>query len=269
MIYTILSALCFATGGILLKVNTWSSLSVSGFRSIFAMFMFIIYMIITKHPMKWNVQVWLGAFANTLMSVSFVISNRMTTAANAIILQFTMPVYIILLTWIFAHKKPQLSSVIAAGCSLIGIIFFFFDSISTTGMIGNILALASGFFYSIVFLIKKIPNSDFESSAVISFAINTLLGLPTFFRETDFGAANMCTGILLGVLQIGLAYIFLNIALDKVSPIAAALTSMVEPIVNPILVAFFYGEVIGKISMIGAVIVLASALGYNLLVKEE
>ena len=268
LIYTLLSALCFATGGILLKVNTWSSLSVSGFRSVFALVVFVVYMLVKRHPMKLNWQVFLGAIANTLMMVSFVMANRLTTAANAIILQFTMPVYIILLLWIFEKKRPQMSSVVAAGCSLIGICFFFFDSISTTGMVGNILALVSGLFYAVVFLIKRIPNSDFESSAVLSFAINIIIGIPFVMKETDFSAVNIWTGVLLGVVQIGVAYMFLNAALEKASPIAVALASMAEPIVNPVLVAVFYGETIGGASMIGAVIVLISALAYNLLAKD-
>lgn len=268
LIYTLLSALCFATGGILLKVNTWSSLSVSGFRSVFALFVFVLYMVVKRHPMRWNLKVWLGAIANTLMMITFVMANRLTTAANAIILQFTMPVYIILLLWIFEKKRPQMSSVVAAGCSLVGICFFFFDSISTEGMLGNILALASGVFYAIVFLIKRIPGADFESSAILSFLINILIGIPFIIRETDFGPVNIWTGIMLGIIQIGVAYIFLNAALDKASPIAVALGSMAEPIVNPILVAVFYGETIGGVSMIGAVIVLISALAYNLLAKD-
>ncbi len=269
LIYTLLSALCFATAGILLKVNTWSSLSVSGFRSAFALIIFIVYMVLTKHPMRMNWQVWLGAIANTLMMVCFVMANRLTTAANAIILQFTMPVYIILLLWIFEKKKPQLSSVIASGCCLIGICFFFFDRITATGMLGNILALASGLFYAVVFLIKRIPKADFESSAVLSFAINIVLGIPFLMQETDFGATNIWTGILLGVVQLGAAYMFLNAALDKASPIAVALASMAEPIVSPVLVAVFYGETIGGVSLIGAVIVLVSALAYNLFAIEE
>lgn len=269
IIYTLLSAICFATGGLLLKLNSWSTLSISGVRSFFAIIIFIVYMIMKKHPMKWSKAVWVGAFANSLMSLFFILAVKMTTAANAIVLQFTMPIYIILFLWIFEKKKPQMSSLIAAGCSLVGISFFFFDRISMQGMLGNIFAIISGFFYAIVFCIKRIPNSDFESSAVLSFAMNILIGIPFLLRETDFGSVNIWTGIMLGIVQTGCAYMFLNAALDKVSPFAASLLSMVEPILNPILVALFYGEVLGVISIIGAVIVLTSSLCYNLITKEE
>ena len=263
-IYTALSAVCFATGGLLIKLNTWSSMSINGMRSFFAFFIFLLYMKLTKHQFKFNWKVLLGVVANSMMGITFIMANKMTTAANAIVLQFTLPIYIMLLAWIFQKKKPDKVSVISGMISLVGIMFFFFESLSLGGMTGNVLALVSGFFYAIVFMIKQIPDSDFESSAIISFVLNFVIGIPFILQETDWGIMNMSTGVLQGVVQIGLAYIFLNMALDKVPPVGASLISMIEPILNPVLVAIFYGEKIGKISFVGAIIVLASALFYNL-----
>ena len=263
-IYTALSAVCFATGGLLIKLNTWSSMSINGMRSFFAFFIFLLYMKLTKHQFKFNWKVLLGVVANSMMGITFIMANKMTTAANAIVLQFTLPIYIMLLAWIFQKKKPDKVSVISGMISLVGIMFFFFESLSLGGMTGNVLALVSGFFYAIVFLIKQIPDSDFESSAIISFVLNFVIGIPFILQENDWGIMNMSTGVLQGVVQIGLAYIFLNMALDKVPPVGASLISMIEPILNPILVAIFYGEKIGKISFVGAIIVRASALFYNL-----
>lgn len=261
---TVLSAVCFATGGLLIKINTWSSFTINGVRSFFAVFVFLIYMIVTKHSLKFNGKVLLGVIANSMMSLTFVMANKMTTAANAIVLQFTLPIYIMLLLWIFEKKKPDRISVLSGIISFVGIMFFFLDSLSAGGMAGNILALISGFFYAVVFVMKRIPGSDFESSAILSFGLNFLVGIPFYLRETDWGVVNISTGILQGVVQIGLAYIFLNIALDKVPPVGASLISMIEPILNPVLVAVFYGEKIGIVSFLGAVIVLSSALFYNL-----
>ena len=263
-IYTALSAVCFATGGLLIKLNTWSSMSINGMRSFFAFFIFLLYMKLTKHQFKFNWKVLLGVVANSMMGITFIMANKMTTAANAIVLQFTLPIYIMLLAWIFQKKKPDKVSVISGMISLVGIMFFFFESLSLGGMTGNVLALVSGFFYAIVFLIKQIPDSDFESSAIISFVLNFVLGIPFILQETDWSVMNLSTGVLQGIVQIGLAYIFLNMALDKVPPVGASLISMIEPILNPVLVAIFYGEKIGKISFVGATIVLASALFYNL-----
>lgn len=264
IIFTVLSAVCFATGGLLIKLNTMSSMSINGLRSFLSFFVFVGYMVYTRHAIRFNWQVLIGVVANSLMNITFIMANKLTTAANAIILQFTLPIYIILLLWVFQKKKPDRVSVLASALSFVGILFFFFDSISAGGMAGNVLALISGFFYAVVFLIKKIPGSDFESSALISFGLNFVIGIPFYMRESDWGATNVVTIIVLGIVQIGLAYIFLNMALDKVPPVGASLISMIEPVLNPVLVAIFYGETIGAVSLVGAAIVLGSALYYNL-----
>lgn len=263
-LFVLLSALCFATGGILIKINSWSSMSINGVRCIFALMIFYPYFKSIGHSFRINRTVIFGALANTGMCITFVTANKLTTAANAIVLQFTLPIYIILLLWIFWKKKPDKVSVLTAVISFIGILCFFFDNLSTTGMVGNLLALASGFLYAIVFLIKKMPNADFESSAVLSFAINFVIGLPFFLREGSYPATNIISVILLGIVQIGLAYVFLAKGLDTVPPMAASLISMAEPIINPILVAIFYHETIGWMSFIGAIIVLGSATYYSL-----
>lgn len=262
-VYVLLSAVCFATGGLLIKINSWSSMTINGIRSIFAFLIFFLYFRHLGHKFVYNKTVVLGALANTGMTATFVIANKLTSAANAIVLQFTLPIYIILMLWIFWKKKPDRLSILTAIASFVGILFFFFDNLSTAGMIGNLLALLSGVLYAVVFLIKKMPNSDFESSALLSFALNFLIGIPFYFHESTITATNLFSVLLLGFVQIGLAYIFLSKGLDTVPPVGASLISMIEPILNPILVAVFYGETIGGISLIGAIIVLASATFYN------
>lgn len=132
-------------------------------------------------------------------------------------------------------------------------------------MAGNIIAIVSGFLYAFVFLVKKIPGSDFQSSMLISFVINLLMGLPFLLQETDFGPANLMTVALLGTVQFGFAYVFLDMGLNYVQPVAASLISMIEPIMNPILVALFYHETMGPMALVGAAIVLGSATIYNIL----
>lgn len=264
-VYILLSAVFFALGGLLIKVNSWSSMSINGMRGIIAFFMIWAEMKITKHKFKLNLQVLFGALVNFLMSASFVMANKLTTAANTIVLQFTMPVFVILFLWIFWKQKPDLFSLVTVLVSFVGIIFFFIGQLTPTGMLGNILAILSGLFYAVVFLIKKMPDSDFESSVLLSFALSFIIGIPFLVRETDFSTVNIVSIIALGVFQIGCAYICLNRGLNHVPPIAASLISMIEPVLNPILVAIFYKEMIGYIEIIGAVIVLGSATFYNVM----
>ena len=88
IIFTVLSAVCFATGGLLIKLNTMSSMSINGLRSFLAFFVFVGYMVYTRHAIRFNWQVLIGVVANSLMNITFIMANKLTTAANAIILQF-------------------------------------------------------------------------------------------------------------------------------------------------------------------------------------
>ena len=144
-----------------------------------------------------------------------------------------------------------------------GILCFFLDSLSAGGMAGNLLAVFSGFTYALVMMMKGFPGADFESSLLASHVISLSIGLPSFLGETDHSAKAWICIILLGVIQFGLSYIFLSRGLDRVSPVTASLTSTLEPILNPILVAIFCGETIGRTAVIGAVLVIGAAACYN------
>jgi drug/metabolite transporter (DMT)-like permease len=111
---------------------------------------------------------------------------------------------------------------------------------------------------------KKIPRSNFESSLIISHLVSIAVSLPFIFRETDFGTNTLILIILLGVVQYGLSYVFLSIGLDKVSPVSASLTSTIEPVLNPLIVALIMGERLGLFQIIGGVLVVGASSLYNL-----
>ena len=263
-VFVLLSAIFFATGGLLIKLNTWSSYSINGVRCLFAFMVMAVYMKVIHHKFVVNLPVLFTAVANYGMALTFVMANKMTTAANAIVLQFTMPIFIILMLWVFWKKKPDRAAVAACLVSFFGILCFFYESLSAGGMAGNLMAVFSGFLYAIVFVSKKIKGSDFESSVLISFLNSFFSAIPSIVKEPEIMGMNLFLCMLLGVCQMGLAFICLAKGLETVQPVTASLISMIEPILNPILVALVCGEKIGIIALIGAVIVLGSALFYNI-----
>ena len=212
----------------------------------------------TKVCMEQNGVVWSRLQYGYGFNVCF--SNK---AANAIVLQFTEPIFVILLMWALYKKKPKKAAVVACAVVFAGILCFFLDSLSAGGMAGNLLAVFSGFTYALVMMMKGFPGADFESSLLASHVISLSIGLPSFLGETDHSAKAWICIILLGVIQFGLSYIFLSRGLDRVSPVTASLTSTLEPILNPILVAIFCGETIGRTAVIGAVLVIGAAACYN------
>ena len=110
----LLSAVCFSTGGVLIKSIPWSSVTIQGARSIFSVLVVGCYMLLRRQKYVWNKTVLFGAVCNTVMAFAFVAATKLTTAANAIVLQFTEPVFVILLMWLIFHKKPGRDAVFSA-----------------------------------------------------------------------------------------------------------------------------------------------------------
>ncbi|MGN0140745.1 MAG: DMT family transporter [Roseburia sp.] len=260
----LLSALFFSTGGVLIKLIPWSSWTIQGIRSGFAFLVIAAYMVLTKHRFVWNKTVLFGGLCNVVMGFGFVAATKLTTAANAIVLQFTEPIFVIFLTWLLEKKRPGKDTAVTCAAVMLGIIFAFSESLSGGAIAGNLLAIFSGFGYALVVMIKKFPGSDFESSMLVSHVISILIGIPACMQETQQSVSIWGFMILLGVFQFGFSYIFLSRGLDHVSPVTASLTSAIEPVLNPLLVAIVCGETLGVRGILGAVLVVGAATVYNL-----
>lgn len=261
--YVLISAVCFSLAGVLIKVIPWNPISINGARCIFAIIPMYLYLRATGRRFHVNKQIIGGAVLDFAMLETFVIANKLTAAANAIVLQFTEPIWVILLAWIIFRSRPRRSAVVASFVVIAGIACFFYDSLNAGGMLGNVLAIVSGVAYAGVFLLKESPKCDFECAAILGFAACFVVGIPFYPQETLFTPEILVTIVVLGVVQLGFAYFFLSKGLDVVSPVTASLTSTIEPLLNPILVAIVVGETIGPISIFGAVLVIGAATAYN------
>lgn len=267
-IYIFLSAVCFSLAGILIKKITWSSLTINGVRNLFAFLVMAIYLKKTGHKIVINRVVIVGVVCNLLMNLTFVVATKLTSAANAIVLQFTEPIFLILLLWICYKQKPDRKAILACLFVFSGILCFFFDQLSFDGQMGNVIAILSGILYALVFLMKKVKDADLESSVLLSQIISFVLFIPSYLHETDASLSNFAMIILLGVVQMGFGYVLLAKGLEKVTPVSASLTSTIEPILNPIWVAIFYGEMVTPVAVLGAAIVIISSTLYNITSSE-
>ena len=260
-----LAAVLYSIGGLCMKVIPWSGMSINGGRTAIALVVIGIYLAIVKHPLRFNRWVILGALCVFGTNALFSVANKMTTAANAIVLQFTAPIFVVLFTMFFFKKRPTKLDLGACAVVFGGIVFFFVDSLSMGGGMGNILALISGISYAGVFMLNDMPNSDAISSVFWGDVLSAVTGLPFLMRETDFSFVPMFSLIVLGVFQVAVAYILLAIGLKTTPAVTASLVSGIEPVLNPILVAVFYGEKMGTMALVGAAIVIAGVVGYNIL----
>lgn len=263
VLYVLLSAVLFSLSGLLIKAIPWSSLTINGARSGLAAIVMWIYMRKSGRKLVLNKTVLFGAFCTLVMNVTFVYATKMTSAANAIVLQFTSPIFIILFMWLIWKQRPRKPHLLACFFVLLGVIFFFLDEISPEGMTGNLLAILSGAAYALVYMIKTFKDADFESSILLSQLAAVVMGIPAAAQETGFTTMNLICILILGIFQFGIAFVLLAKGMETVHPVTAVLVSAVEPILNPLWVAIFLKETIGPISFVGAVIVMITLLVYN------
>ena len=268
-LFVFLAAILYSIGGLCIKVIPWSGIAINGARTAIALVVIGLYLVITKHRLRFNRWILLGAVSVFGTNLLFAIANKMTTAANAIVLQYTVPIFLILFSVIFFRKKPSKLDITACAVVFGGIAFFFADSLSAGGGVGNLLALTSGISYAVVFMLNELPGGDPISSVFGGNILSALVGLPFLLQETDFSVVPVISVLALGIFQVALGYIFLTIGLRTTPAVTASLVSGIEPVLNPILVAIFYGEKMSVFAMIGAVIVIVGVVSYNTLKGKE
>jgi drug/metabolite transporter (DMT)-like permease len=191
----------------------------------------------------------------------FIIANKLTTAANAIVIQYLLPVWVLIIGAVFYKQKVKRADVIAVIICIAGIALFFFDQLSPGNMIGNCLAILSGICMAIMFTGNSQCNdSDVQLTALIMGHVLTfIVGLSGFFLEPFHTTMPEIGYILaLGILQIGVPYILFSYVSTKISTLACSLIGMLEPLLNPVWVAIFYGEVPGFCALIGGIIIIVT-----------
>jgi len=273
-VFIALASVCWSFGGLFIKFIPWGAMSIVGIRALLAAVVFIIYRRSVK--IEFTLGNIMTAICLSSTTVMYVFANKLTTAAAAILLQFTAPIFIILIYLIFYRKKPTISAVIAVLLTLFGMLLFFAENLDAGGFLGNILALISGLSMAGVYVCNKRPDTNPENALFLGFLINTCIGMPFAFTEVTGDISAWVAVFILGVVQVGLAYIFFSKGIKITSALLACLISAIEPILNPIwvLLAGVWGllpelEIPGRFALIGGVVIILTVVGYNIWVERS
>ena len=249
------TAVLWSLGGVLIKWVQLNALAIAGLRSLIA-FAFI--MIAFRPRLRISPIKITGGFVYAAVVILFVSANKLTTAANAILLQYTAPVYVALLGYWFLKEKITRTDWIAISMVLCGMVLFFLDKLSAGDMLGNIVAILSGVAFAwLVLLMRKQKNESPLDSVILGNLITAIICLPFYF-QSSIDARSWTGLLLLGVVQLGLSYVLYAYAIRHVSAIEAILIPVIEPILNPIWVLIFLGETPGFWAIIGGIIVIGS-----------
>ncbi len=250
------TAAMWSIGGLLIKMVNASPLAIAGARAAITVIVLLIY--IRKPKFNWSLPQVGAAISCSATSILFVTATKTTTAANAILLQSTAPIYVAIFgVWLLKEKATKYDwltvAVVMGGMGL-----FFIENLSTKGLWGNFCALLSGVTYAffVIFMRMQKDGSPLEST-LMGNIITTLVGLPFLFRSVP-SASGWFWLLILGVFQLGIPYVLYSTAIKKATALEAVLISIVEPILNPVLVFLMLGEAPGIYALIGGTIVLTS-----------
>ena len=259
-----LACAVWSFSGLLSKLVPWNALSIVGFRSLIAALLLGVCRrdfrpMLTKGT-------WLGAGSVLATAILFIFATKLTSAANAIVLQYAMPVFVILYEAVFRHRRPgalQLWTVLAVA---VGVILCFAQGFQGGGMLGNLLSLLSAVTYAVMFTAGQRDDCDALSytylGALVGCALLLFMPFDPAIRPNlnEWGLA-----ALMGVV-LGLGYLAFSAGMrNGVSPLSAAIVANVEPILNPTWCFLCLGEWPGYLTLAGAILVLAAVSLYTIL----
>lgn len=276
LIYISFCALLWSSGGLFIKVLTLDAYQISFYRSLIAAITIIIISVVRKINLKFEFDIIsvLCSLMYSFILVLFVIATKLTTAANAIFLQFTAPIYLLLLEPIFLKTKFDKKNMIALSFCLLGMVMFFFGKLDMTSIQGNLIAIGSGISFALftLFLKWKKQLHKTENTIIYIIAGNLLVCvfcLPMVYDKLAIDFSQTLILIYMGVFQIGISYIIFNEGIKYISATESMIIAMLEAILNPIWVYIGVGEVPSVYAVIGSVIILLTIVWRNLFIKPE
>jgi drug/metabolite transporter (DMT)-like permease len=261
------AAVLWSTGGVLIKSVDWNAISIASSRCLLAAFSLCIYM--RRLPRRPRDLPSLScALTYSILVISFVLATKMTTAANAILLQYTAPIYVAILAPFFIKEPTRGRDWLFIVVTIGGIVLFFMDSLSPEGMGGNLMALFSGVVFA-CFCILLRRADDLTDVIVWGNIMAFGIGLPFMdFQHLPSLPGWLCL-LALGFLQLGLGYFIYSLAAPYLSALELIVIPSIEPILNPALAALFIGEIPGSWSLAGGIIVLVTITSWSIIKARD
>ena len=264
------TAFLWSIAGLFIKVIDWNPYAIAGLRSFIASFVLLIYL---KKPLfSFSFPQIAAAAANAITMLLFVIATKTTTAANAILLQYTAPVFTAFIGAMLLKERTRIEHWIGFMIAAIGMIIMFMGKLGEGQMLGNILAASSALTFSLFFVFMRMQKNDspFESvllshwiTAGICFIISLFMPLPDFTLQSIGAIA------VLGVIQIGIPSIFFAVAIKRITAISANLIAVIEPVFNPIWVFIVLNESPGINTIIGGIIIVIAVTAVTIISNKR
>jgi drug/metabolite transporter (DMT)-like permease len=261
--YLLAAALLWSAGGVLIKWVEWHPIAIAGTRSAIAAA--TLWALLRRPRFNWSAAQVDGAVAYAATVLLYVSAVKITTAANAILLQYTAPIYVALFGVWFLQERTTWIDWLAVAISVAGMTLFFRDSLSSQALWGDVLAALSGvtLAWMVLFLRKQKDGAPMES-VLLGNILAAIASLPFLWGSAP-GLKGWAGLALLGVFQLGLSYALYTTAIRHVTAVEAVLFSTLEPILNPVWVLLLIGERPGPWALVGGALVVTAITARGLL----
>jgi drug/metabolite transporter (DMT)-like permease len=271
------AAVLWSTGGLFIKIIALDAMSLSTWRSLVAAVTMLVLAELRGQRMRVprTKMAWLAASLYAATLLSFVFATKMTTAANAIFLQYTAPIYVLILEPFLMKTRFRPRDIVYVGIALGGMALFFVGKLEAGGMAGNVMALASGVFFAGLMITMRLQHGDVAArwqavtfgNLVLAAGVGlyllvtpATLGMPANWSEVG--------GVLfLGIVQIGIAYALFAYAIAKLGALESTLIGMIEPVLNPVWVFLGTGEQPAAWAFLGAALIVGAVVARSVIEK--
>ncbi|HWQ57881.1 MAG TPA: DMT family transporter [Clostridia bacterium] len=260
MLLMLVCALLWSLNGLSIKLVPWNSMVLAGWRGLAAAGTLWVAMKLIRYPIRFNPRTVLIGLCVCATSFLFIVANRLTTAANAIVLQYTSPMWLMALGMVFFRRRYRPVDYGAVALTLAGIALFFLDELTPGGMLGNVVAIVDGCTLAAVFLLVGESDEPHRLSGILmGLAMTALIGIPfTFAYPPEVTAATASLVVVMGVLQLGLPYALYSIAINYCPPLGCVLIGSVEIVLNPVWVWLAVGEAPDMFALAGGALILVT-----------
>lgn len=280
IVYVLLAVLLWSTGGLFIKWTTLDAFAVNAGRSFFAALTVAAFT--RRKGLKLDVFTLLSSFLYAGTLTSFVYATKATYAANAIFLQYTAPIYILILAPFILKEKFRSSDLVTVLICLAGMSLFFIESqnaktnLASNVFSGNIAGLASGAFFGLYFILLRHPRSLKNRNPALSVFYGNILivlfMLPLVFSNPpeQINAKDIFAIMFLGIFQIGLAYVLFTKGIaEGVRSLDASIIGFIEPMLNPVWVFLLLGEKPSNWAILGGATIISAVVFHTLRQQNE
>lgn len=261
------AALLWSTGGLFIKWTQLSAFELTFGRSLLAAL--VVAFFTRREGFRLNGMTILTSLLYAGLLLLFVVATKLTTAANAIFLQYTAPIYVLLLEPLFYKEKFRRSDLITVVVCIAGMSLFFIGKLRPQDVSGNLAALASGLCFAFYILLLRHPHSqrvNRASSVIYGNLLLVIFTAPAGIAALEHMTIRDTGSVLyLGVFQIGVAYTLFTLGMARgVRSLDAAIVGYIEPVLNPLWVFIFLGERPTNWALIGGVIIIAAVVSHTI-----